>query len=72
MGEDGGSICHITNWPTEADHNANGIAAFPDMLSALQGLIDPTTGLVFDQVAHLIGAEEAYAIESAIEKALKE
>lgn len=51
--------------------NAYLMAAAPDMLEALQGLIDPITGLVADFIANELGAEKAYAIEQAIEKAIK-
>jgi len=44
--------------------------AAPDLLEALEGVIDPTTGLVADFIAHEIGKEKAYIIEQAIEKAL--
>ncbi len=55
----------------ECKANAKLIAAAPDLLKALQVLIDPFTGLVVDFVAHEIGKENAFAIEQAIEKALK-
>lgn len=42
-----------------------------DLLEALQSLIDPLTGLVYDSVSLHIGIENAYQIEQAIEKALK-
>lgn len=44
--------------------------AAPEMLAALQGLIDPLTGFVDDTICYKIGIEKTKAIELAIEKAL--
>lgn len=37
IAEDGGSICHITNW-SEAEANANVIAKVPEMIEALKNV----------------------------------
>lgn len=50
--------------------NAYLVAAAPEMLEALQGLIDPTTGMVLESVANEIGLEKTSAIEHSIKKAL--
>jgi hypothetical protein len=54
----------------ESEANAKLIAAAPDLLEALEILIDPVTGLCADHVAHYIGNDKAYKIEQAINKAL--
>ena len=56
---------------TERNANIRIASAAPNMLEALQGLIDPITGLVYDGVAQKIGAQESDAIEQAISKALQ-
>lgn len=50
--------------------NAKLIAASPILLEALLQLIDPLTGLVYDNVANYIGKERAFKIDEAIRKAL--
>ncbi len=70
----GNKICTMvegTKTSIEVNANISIMAASTDMLRALQWLIDPLTGLVADFVEHEIGSEKAYAIEQAIEKALK-
>jgi len=44
--------------------------AAPQLLKALECIIDPLTGMVCNHVANYIGTSKSYQIERAINKAL--